>query len=284
MKKRIQRRAIAILIVTIASLYLVFLPHNRKPTGKDFTSWSQIRENLTKNISLGLDLRGGSHLVMQVQTDKVISDYTNKNVDEAKNVLQNKGWPFSDVKATAVDQITLSVPDRSHNSDIIGELKPDFNNLIPGGTGWSANEIGNTIVFKLDQTQQNTLRDRATEMAKTIIENRVNAFGVTESTIQRVGSNDQYQILLEMPGIDDPERVKNTLNADSTLEIRSVAKGPQTQYPTRDAAEAFAKTMPGGLETHDVMPYHERAGSSAGSGQEQFVVLDKAPIVTGLDL
>jgi len=284
MKKRIQRRAIAILIVSIAGLYAVFLPHNRKPQGKDLTSWSRIRENLTKNINLGLDLRGGSHLVMQVQTDKVISDYTNKNVDQAKNVLQSKGWPFNDVKATGVDQITIAVPDRSHNSDIIAELKPDFNNLIPGGTGWTANEIGNSIVFKLDQNQQNILRDRATEMAKQIIENRVNAFGVSESTIQRVGSNDQYQILLEMPGIDDPERVKNTLNADSNLEIRSVAKGPQTSYPTKDAAEAFAKTLPGGLEAHDVMPYHERAGSSGGSSQEQWVTLDKAPIVTGLDL
>src|SRR5260370_19408591 len=131
MKKRIQRRAIAISIVSIAGLYLVFLPHNRKPQGKDFSSWSRIRENLTKNISLGLDLRGGSHLVMQVQTDKVISDYANKDVDEAKNVLQNKRWPFNEVKPTAVDQITITVPDRSHNSDIIAELKPDFNNLIP---------------------------------------------------------------------------------------------------------------------------------------------------------
>src|SRR5262249_9491083 len=271
-------------IVTIAGLYLVFLPHDRKPQGQDFSSWSRIRENLTKNINLGLDLRGGSHLVMQVQTDDVIKTYTNKDIAEAKNVLQNKGWPFNEVKAAAVDQIVIGVPDRSHNSDIISELRADFNNLIPGGKGWTASEIGNNIIFKLDQGEQNSLRDRSTDQAKQIIENRVNAFGVTESTVQRVGSNDQYQILLEMPGIDDPDRVKNALNADSTLEIRSVAKGPQTQYPTRDAAEAFAKTMPGGLETHDVMQYHERAGSSAGSGQEQFVVLDKAPIVTGLDL
>jgi preprotein translocase subunit SecD len=286
MRKKIQRRAIAILIVTLAGLYLVFLPHNRKPQGKDFSSWSRIKENLANNIHLGLDLRGGSHLVMQVQTDKVITDYTNKNVEQAKNVLQNKGWPFDEVKATGVDQITITVPDRSHNSDIIAELKPDFNNLIPGGTGWTANEIGNSIVFRLDQSQQNSLRDRATEMAQQIIENRVNAFGVSESTIQRVGSNDQYQILLEMPGIDDPERVKNTLNADSNLEIRSVPKGTQTTppYPSKEAAEAAASSLPGGKNNYDIKIYHERAGRAGGSSQEGWVILEKLPIVTGLDL
>jgi preprotein translocase subunit SecD len=283
MRSRIRNRTIIILIVTLLGLYLVFMPHQRRPGLKDFTSWSQIKQNLSTNIHLGLDLRGGTHLVMQVQANDAIKTYTEKNVEAAKAKLQEKGWPFNEIKATGIDEITITVPDRSHNSDIIDELKNDFNNLMPGGRGWSATERGNEIVFKLDQSVQNEIRDRATEQAKQIIENRINAFGVAEPTIQRHGANNQYQILLQMPGIDDPERVKNTLNADSNLELKPVAKNTQIPYPTKEAAEAAIKTLPGKPEDYEVVHYRERH-DAGGSLEEGWVVLEKQAVVTGLDM
>ena len=83
MKSKIRNRAIIILIVTIAGLAIVFKPHH-KPGVKDFTSWSQIKQNLAENIHLGLDLRGGSHLVMQVQTNEVIQKVTQRNAEVAR--------------------------------------------------------------------------------------------------------------------------------------------------------------------------------------------------------
>jgi|HubBroStandDraft_6_1064221.scaffolds.fasta_scaffold66032_3 preprotein translocase subunit SecD len=277
MGTKIRNRTIAILVVTLIGLYLIFKPQGRWPAAKDVTSWAQVKDNLSKNIHLGLDLKGGSHLLMQVEADDVIKDYTQKNVDAAKNTLQQKTWPFNDVSATGLGQITVTVPDRSKNSDIISELQTDFNNLMPNGTGWKANEIGNSIVFTLDQTEQNELRERATAQAMQIIEQRVNAFGLSEPTIQRQGSSDTYEILLEMPGMDDPERVKNTLNADSNLELKAVAKSTEVPYPTKDAADAAAKTQPGGPGNYEVLPFHEGA-------QNGFVVLEKTPVVTGLDM
>ncbi|MEW6129125.1 MAG: protein translocase subunit SecD [Acidobacteriota bacterium] len=277
MAQKIRTRLIVIVLVTLASLYMVFLPHNRRPGVKDFTSWAQVKENLQNNIRLGLDLRGGSHLVMQVQTDDVIKGITNKNADVAKAKLTEKGWPFNSLEATAVDTITVTVPDTAKNADIINELEQDFNNNTPEGRGWSASEKGNAIAFSLDGSVQNLERDRATELAKQIIENRVNAFGVTEPTIQRHGGEGSYQILIQMPGIDDPERVKNTLNADSNLELRLVVKGSQIPYPTKEAAEAAAKSLNG-----EVFQYRER--NEGGTSQEGWVVLDKSPVVTGLDM
>lgn len=277
MGTKIRNRSIAILIVTLVGIYLIFKPQGRWPAGRDFTSWTQIKQNLSKNISLGLDLKGGSHLLMQVQANEVIKDYTQKDVDAAKNALQQKNWPFNDIKATGVGQITITVPDRSKNSDIISELNSDFNNLMPSGTGWKATEIGNSIVYNLDQTEENQLRERATQQAMQIIEQRVNAFGVSEPTIQPQGAADAYEILLEMPGVDDPDRIKNTLNADSNLELKAVAKGTQIPYATKDAADAAAKTQPGGADGYEVIPYHENATSG-------WVVLEKTPVVTGADM
>jgi preprotein translocase subunit SecD len=280
MSKKIRLRAIIILIVTLVSLYMVFLPHTRMPGLKDFTSWSAMKENLAANIHLGLDLKGGSHLVMQVQTDDVIKSISLKNAEAARAKLNEKGWPFNEV-VDSVDTVTITVPDSTKNADIINELTADFNSSTPEGRGWSASEKGNTIIFTLDEGVQKLERNRATELAKQIIDNRVNAFGVTEPIVQRHGGEGSYQILIQMPGIDDPERVKNTLNADSNLELRLVAKGTQIPYPTKDAAENAAKAQTGGQ--FEVFPYRSRA-DEGGASTEGFVVLEKTPIVTGIDM
>ena len=274
MQRKIRIRTLLIVLVTLAGVAVVFKPHH-KPGIKDFTSWSQIKQNLSENIHLGLDLRGGSHLVMQVQTDEVIKKITERNIEAARNKLQEKNLPFTEIKDDGPGKIVVTVPDSSKSSDIVGELKTDF------GQGWSLDERGNSIIATLDEAAQNDLRKRATEQAKSIIENRVNAFGVTEPTIQRHGGEGTYQILIQMPGVDDPERVKNTLNADSNLELKLVAKGTQIPYPKKEDAEAAAKTQPGGPTNYEVMFYRER---SETGGSEGYVIVEKIPVVTGLDM
>ncbi|HLG16709.1 MAG TPA: protein translocase subunit SecD [Blastocatellia bacterium] len=287
MQKKIRTRAIIILAVTLIGLYWVTMPSpgERWPNAADFTSWSRLKENLATNIKLGLDLRGGSHLVMQVQTDDRIKRITDENVAAARAKLQEKNWPFTEVKATGVAEITVTVPDSARNTDISDELESNFNSHTSELRGWTWSEKGNSIVFKFDEAVQNIERERATETALQIIENRVNAFGVTEPTIQRYGGKGTYQILIQMPGIDDPERVKNTLNADSNLELKLVAKGTSINppYPTKDAAELAATSQPGGAEGYEVLFYRERAGEGKPA-EEGWLVLEKTPVVTGLDM
>ncbi|MFY9607697.1 MAG: protein translocase subunit SecD [Blastocatellia bacterium] len=275
MQRKIRTRTLVILLVTLGSLAIIFKPHH-KPTMRDFTNWSQVKQNLAENIHLGLDLRGGSHLVMQVQTDEVIKKVTERNIEAAKAKLQEKNLPFTEITYDGPGRITVTVPDSTKNSDMVAELTTDF------GQGWVLDERGNSIIATLEEATQNDLRNRATEQAKAIIENRVNAFGVTEPTIQRHGGEGTYQILIQMPGVDDPERVKNTLNADSNLELKLVAKGTQIPYPTKEEAEAALKTQPGGAANYEVVFYRER--SETGSAQEGYVVVEKHPIVTGLDM
>ncbi|PYT04785.1 MAG: protein translocase subunit SecD [Acidobacteria bacterium] len=280
MHSKIRNRVIIILIVTISGLAIVLKPHH-KPGIKDFTSWSQIKQNLSENIHLGLDLRGGSHLVMQVQTDEYISKITQNNAEAARTKLQEKNLPFTTVNGDTPGKVMVDVPDSTKNSDIVRELEADL------GPDWSINEKGNSIMASLAESKQNELREKATEQAKAIIENRVNAFGVTEPTIARQGGEGTYQIVIQMPGVDDPERVKNTLNADSNLELKLVAPGTQIPYPTKEQAEATAKSTPPGNDSYtaqyEVKEYRDRpdAGSALQTG---WVVLGKNPVVTGLDM
>ncbi|HEY3136977.1 MAG TPA: protein translocase subunit SecD [Blastocatellia bacterium] len=280
MQSKIRNRAIIILIVTLAGLAIVFKPHHKLGV-KDFTSWSQIKQNLSQNINLGLDLRGGSHLVMQVQTDEVIQKITQRNAEEARNRLKDKNLPFNEVNGDTPGKVVVSVPDSTRNSDIVRELEDDF------GRDWRVDDRGNSIIGTMDDATQNLLRDRATDQAKAIIENRVNAFGVTEPTIQRQGGEGTYQIVIQMPGVDDPERIKNTLNADSNLELKLVAKGTQIPYTTKEAAEAAARSTPPGNDQYtsqyEVVFYRERS-DSGGAAQEGWVVVGKTPVITGLDM
>src|SRR6476659_1607334 len=109
MKSKIRNRAIIILVVTIVGIAIVFKPHH-KPGIKDFTSWTQIKQNLSENIHLGLDLRGGSALVMQVQTDEVIQKVTQRNGEVARAKLQEKNLPFTNVNADVPGKVTVDAP------------------------------------------------------------------------------------------------------------------------------------------------------------------------------
>lgn len=277
MGKKIRTRTLIILLVTLGGLALIFKPHH-KLTVQDFTSWTQIKQNLEDNIHLGLDLKGGSHLVMQVQVDEAIRKRAEKNAELASAKLKEKNLPFTDTKVEGSSTVVVTVPDNTKNADIVRELESNF------GQGWNVSDRGGSVVATLDEATANQFRNSDTDLAKEIIENRVNAFGVTEPLVARQGGEGTYQILIQMPGVDDPERVKNTLNADSNLELRLLAKGTQhtPPYPTKEAAEGAALTA-GGPEKTDVFPYRER-GSDGGVGQEGFVVLEKSVVITGLDM
>ena len=133
MGKKIRTRTLIILLVTLAGLALIFKPHH-KLTVQDFTSWTQIKQNLAENIHLGLDLRGGSHLVMQVQVDDVIMKMTQQNAETASAKLKEKNLPVTEVKAEAPGRIVVTVPDNTKNADIIRELETDFGRGGPSTT------------------------------------------------------------------------------------------------------------------------------------------------------
>src|SRR5688572_7470275 len=119
-KQNLLQRIIIIAVVTLVSLYLVIGPR-RKPTLKDFT-WSGIKTTLANNIHLGLDLKGGSHLVMRVKTDDFLKNLTENNALAVENAAKDGGLPAKEVRAeTAGDyRVVLEASDPS-NLDAIEE-------------------------------------------------------------------------------------------------------------------------------------------------------------------
>ena len=284
-KKNVLQRTIIILIVTLVGIYIVIGPR-RRPNTSDFT-WSGIKANLAQNIKLGLDLKGGSHLVMRVKTEEFLKTLTESTAGAIRKAAEDAGQPVKDARAEVASgsyRIVVDANDASQLSPIQDAVTQKL-----GLEEWSASTSGNSAVWTLSPTSQRALSDQATEQAQRIIESRLDAVGVAEPLVQRHGSQTAYQILVQMPGIQDPERVKALLKAESRLELVKVVSPPNPNlatYATEEEAKAtLGGTVPGNRR---VLPYIERVELAQTAGQQQsqkkWVVVESPAVVDGTEL
>jgi preprotein translocase subunit SecD len=293
-KKNLLQRSIIIAIVTIVSFYIVIGPHGRRPHGKDFT-WSGIKANLADNIHLGLDLKGGSHLVMRVKVEEYLKRLTEDSASAAANAAKEAGFEIKEAHAETSGgnyQVVLQAADPSKAQQIreAAEKKVD----LSSNAGWSFSQSGANLVWTLSGASQKQLAENATEQALKIIETRINTLGVTEPTLQRHGSQNSHQILLQMPGITDPEHVKQLLKAQSRLELVHIVSQPSPAsaqtYSTRE--EAVASLNSGGNipPNRRVLPYSERTELSTDKENanapkpQKWVVVESPAIIDGSEL
>src|SRR5258706_5965347 len=297
MKKRnLLQRSIIIAIITLVGLYVVIGPHGRRPHGRDFTL-SGIRENLAQNIHLGLDLKGGSHLVMRVKVEEFFKKLAEESAIAAQNAAKEAGFDVKEAHAETAGgnyRVVVQVGDASKLQELRDaiEKKADLSDRA----GWSFSSSGNTLTWTLTGTAQRTLAESATDQAMKIIDTRINAVGVTEPTLARHGGQNSHEILLQMPGIQDPERLKQLLKGQSHLELVHVISPPATQGSAQtyaSEAEAIASLNSGGKvpPNRRVLPYTERpelAGQNASANNAQapkkWVVVESPAIIDGSQL
>ena len=289
-KKNLRVRTIIIVLVTLVGLYLVIGPR-RRPTLSDFT-WSGIKASLASNIHLGLDLQGGSHLVMRVKTEEYLKRLTEENYVAAQQAAKEAGHEIKDGRADAGPgnyRVVLNAPDASK----VNEIKDAVEKKVELGdtTVWSYSASGGQMSWTMTGTAERALADNATQQALNIIDSRINALGITEPTLQTHGAQTSHQILLQMPGVQDPERVKNILQGESRLELVHVigppSPAPAMTYPTREAAiESLGGTIP---PNRKVLPYQERIDATDNKDQnqpqlKQWVVVEVPAIINGDEL
>ena len=297
MKKRnLLQRSIIIAVITLVGFYIVIGPHGRRPHARDFTP-SGIKENLAQNIHLGLDLKGGSHLVMRVKVEEYLKRLTEDSAIAAQNFAREAGFDVKETHAETTSgnyRVVLQVGDPSKTKEIRDLVEPKVD--LRETSGWTFSASGNTLTWTLSSSAQRTLADAATEQALKIIETRINAVGVTEPTLQRHGGQNSHEILLQMPGIQDPEHVKKLLVGQSHLELVHVistpAPAPVQTYASE--AEAIASLNSGGKipANRRVLPYSERpelAGQNANANPnaqatKKWVVVESPAIIDGAQL
>ena len=289
-KKNLLTRVIIIAAVTIIGLYLVIGPRHR-PTFQDFT-WSGIKRSLAHNIHLGLDLQGGSHLVMRVKTEEFLRRLTEDNYIAAQNAAKDAGHEIKGGSAGAGAgnyRVVLEPADASK----VAEIKDAVEKKVELGdtSVWSYSQSGGNLTWSMTPAAERLLADNATTQALNIIDSRINALGIAEPTLQSHGAQSSHQLLLQMPGVQDPERVKEILKGESRLELVHVigppSPAPAATYPTEQAAiESLGGTVP---PNRKILPYSERIEKSAENDPnqqrpKQWVVVETPAIIDGSEL
>ena len=293
MKKRnLLQRFIIIAIVTIAGLYVVIGPH-RRPKLSDFTG-SGIKRSLSENIRLGLDLKGGAHLVMRVKVEDYLNDLAKNNATTVLTAAKAVGANVKDTDAGfdvsgGTYRFFINVPDGAKLNEIREEVAKKIST-----EEWTPAVSGNTITWTLTNSAARALSQQATEQAYNTIDRRINEFGVAEPTLAYHGAQGSNQILLQMPGEKDPERVKKQMTVASKLELVHVVSPPspspvQTFNTEKEAIDSLGGTVPANRQ---VLPYKEKdeptaADQSADANApkaEKFVVVERPAIIEGKEL
>ena len=289
-KKNLLLRVIIIAVVSVIGLYLVIGPR-RRPTLRDFT-WSGIKASLASNIHLGLDLQGGLHLVMRVKTEEFLRKLTEDNYSAAQNAAKDAGYEIKGGEPQIGGgnyRVILEPADPARASEIKDAIEKK---VELGDTSiWSYNTSGSQMTWTMTPTAQRVLADNATTQALNIIDSRINALGITEPTLQTHGAQSSHQILLQMPGEQNPERIKNLLKGESRLELVHVigppSPAPATTYPTE--ADALATLGPVPPPNRKVLPSVERSDLTDSTDKTQqkptqYVVVETPAIIDGSEL
>lgn len=215
MKKVGGRLALLLLVLSISAL--CFLP-SYQPLYQALPGWAKsLLPN--KGITLGLDLQGGIHLVMEVDEDRAVEIAVDRSVVSLQDLLVDKKIPVESVTRTAPTRITIQF----QNAD----LKAQIQKLLDDFTTFSEDESAgsaNTIVWELREAESKRIKDSAINQALETIRNRIDQFGVAEPLVQRQGLK---QIVVQLPGVKDPKRAKDLIKETALLEFKMLDEDNQ---------------------------------------------------------
>ena len=269
MPSNIGKRTLFILAVIVVSAYgVIGLPTSRK----------SLLENIQKRISLGLDLSGGTHLVLQVNVYDAINAEADQTIERLKQTLDQRQVTYAAI--TRIDAKEITDDGGIRVEGVPPEQNSAFREAIDQTElNWLLTPEANGYVLTLRQPVLADIRQRTLAQSVETIRNRIDRLGVTEPTIQERGQG-EYEILVQLPGVDDPQRVKELIQTTALLEIKKVEDGP---YPSREAAlTSRSGVLPTGTELLESVEIPE--GTAGGAPVREWYLVSRVPAVTGRDL
>lgn len=229
-----------------------------------------LKEALASRIHLGLDLRGGTHLILQVMVNDAVNAETDRAIERLKEDMGTAKVTYSDVAKPDAASAPERIQVKGVNPDGATKLKQIADERLPE-YAWNTGPDG-SYFLTMKPAQLKDLKDRAVQQAIQKIRERVDSLGVSEPVIQEHGLGD-YQILVQLPGVDDPARVKEVMQSTAMLEIRQVFGGP---YPTEAEASAAQSQYPDTV----IIP----GKSESDPGTQVFYLVARSSAVAGHDL
>jgi preprotein translocase subunit SecD len=220
-----------------------------------------------RQLKLGLDLKGGVHLVLRVQTDDALRVTTEQDSARLQEELKRRGVPATIAVVDATSFRVDGVPPAQDQAFRQAAEQEGINFERSTGTN-------GTYTFRMRPNIAQTLREEAVVQARQTIERRVNELGVTEPSIAQQGAD---QILVQLPGVTDVDRAKEIIGSPGMLELKLVEQGPA-------ASREDLLRSTGGIVPSD-MEVLSGSGSATGTGAGPlYYLVRRVAAVTGQDL
>jgi preprotein translocase subunit SecD len=268
MQKNLTTKTIVIAVTILLCIYgIIGIPKSK----------AELMKNLQENVRLGLDLRGGSHLILQVQVqdalkaeadqliERLKEELTKANIDYA-SLDRNDPMRIEDADSIQINLKGVSAQKTSTFRSLINERFPTWVLTPVNASDYRMNLRASELL---------TLKRETVERSIQTISNRINNLGLTEPVVQQHGRADaEFEILVQLPGVDDPARVKEIIGTAAVLGIYEVKDGP---FPSQD--QAMAKH--GG-----VLPLNTKLVKSSprGGEGESWYLVARNPVITGNQL
>jgi preprotein translocase subunit SecD len=265
MKKNLKNKFFLIIAVVLLCVWGIF----GASTG---VTGAALLDGLTKRIHLGLDLKGGAHLILQVKVEEAVNAETDNTVARLKQDLKTANLTFSQVyKPDAAKPAFIQVEGTSaaSSSAVRTLLDTKYSNEFSVDSG-----SDNAWTLTMKPMVLAALEKKTVQQAIEALGDRVNALGVSEPVIQEYGLG-KDQILVELPGVENESDIEKIIQGTNRLEIHAVVGGPY-----KDEQDAAAST--GGIIPSDD-ELKSFTGLTNGSDQPSVYVLQRASIVSGTD-
>jgi len=243
MKKNLQWKAILTVILIAAAIFFVYPPG--------------------KKIKLGLDLKGGIHLVLKVLTDDSINVETDQEIGRMEELFKKNSITFTSGTKDGLGKYSIHgvmADQEAKTRDLLDQYARD----------WAYSFVGDKVTLTLKPLVAQLLRDQAVSQALETIRNRIDQIGVSEPLLQRQGADN---LVVELPGVDDPDRIKDLIKVTAMLEWKMVKAGPMSDEAS--LLQATNGQIPAECEVVKGDPKR---------GQGGFYLVNKISIVTGKDL
>lgn len=268
MQKNLTTKTVIIVATILLCIYgIIGIPKSK----------AELMSNLKENVRLGLDLRGGSHLILQVQVQDALKAEADQVVERLKDELNKANINYGGADRNDPTRIEDADSIQINIKGVDAQKTSAFRNLVNDHfPQWVLTPVNSTD-YRMNLRPSELLQLKRDTVDRSIqtISNRINNLGLTEPVVQQHGRADaEFEILVQLPGVDDPARVKEIIGTAAVLGIYEVKDGP---FPSQDAAMA---------KSGGILPLNTKLvrSSPRGDAGESWYLLARNPVISGNQL
>jgi preprotein translocase subunit SecD len=269
MTSNLKFRLVTIIVVILVCVYgIIGLPKSK----------AELIANWNSNIRLGLDLRGGSDLIIEVHLQDAFKSEADAVIARLKDECAKGAIQFAEMVHTDPQSLADAGNVQINIAGIPGTQAGNFRQIVNDnfGNGWVLTPVNQTDYrMNLKQTEVLKIKSEALSQTKATISNKINQLGLSEASVQsRGGGANEAQLLVQLPGVDDPAHVKQLLSTAANLGLYEVKGGPFSSR--EEAMQSKGGVLP--LDSQFVK------GLSAANVPAQIWLLARTPVVLNRDI